>query len=233
MTNPHPKLAKYLAHAGVASRRAAEELIAAGKVAINGAVQKNVATRVNPAQDMVTVDGKPLAQVEPQVVLAFHKPVGVVSTTSDPDGKKTVLDLLPAQWKTLRLYPVGRLDEESEGLILLTNNGDLAYRLTHPKYAIPRTYIVSIEGFLTPMEMHRLRTGVQLKDGKTQPAKVRMLDEDPRGQILEIVLSEGRHHQIRRMMQAVNHPVIRLQRTQHGQYELGDLEPGKWREETA
>lgn len=231
MTDPHPKLAKYLAHAGVASRRAAELLIAAGKVEINGKVEKNVATRVDMLNDAVSVDGKPLAPVEKQIVLSFNKPVGVVSTTHDPDGKKTILDLLPQEWKSLRLYPVGRLDEESEGLILLTNNGELANRLTHPKFKVLRTYQVWISGELSDMELYRLRSGVQLKDAKTQPATVLFMGDHDKGQIWEVILSEGMHHQIRRMMQALNHRVIRLVRTSHGRYELGDLRSGEWREE--
>ncbi len=226
------KLAKVLAHAGVASRRAAEELILAGKVSVNGTVEKNVARRVDPATDKISVKGRALPTQSETLVLSLYKPVGVVSTTHDPDGKPTVLQYLPEEYKKTRLYPVGRLDEESEGLVLLTNDGELAYRLTHPKFEVPRTYQVWISGLLTASELHRLRTGVPLKDGYTQPADVQIVNDFEAGQMLKITLSEGRHHQIRRMMQAVNHPVQKLKRVSHGKYQLGTLKPGEVRLET-
>lgn len=231
LSKAHPKLAKFLAHAGVASRRAAEELILAGKVSVNDTVEKNVARRVDPTKDTVKVSGKTVGSTQKRVLLSYYKPVGVVSTTSDPDGKPTVLDQLPSEWKSARLYPVGRLDEESEGLLLLTNDGDFAYKLTHPKFQIKRTYRVWINGVLSDTELYRLRDGVPLKDGITQAAEVTVVEELQNGQVIEITLTEGRHHQIRRMMQAMNHEVKRLLRLSHGKYALQSLKPGEWREE--
>lgn len=178
------KLAKVLAQAGVASRRKAEELIVNGRVSVNGVLEENVATRVFADKDLISVDGKPLPTLQqPQraVVLSLHKPAGYVSTVSDPDGKPTVMDFVPKEYSQYRLYPVGRLDEESEGLILLTNDGDLAYQLTHPKFEVPKKYLVWIEGRATIAEIERLRQGIWLKEqGKnkqTQPAQVEILAE--------------------------------------------------------
>ena len=229
MSTDSMKLAAYLAHGGVASRRQSEELILRGKVKVNGKVEKNVATRVVPGTDTVEYQGNMIQPEEEKVVLALYKPVGVVSTVNDPDGKPTVMKFIPTSLKKYRLFPIGRLDEASEGLILLTNDGDLAYRLSHPKFQIPRTYHVVISGKLSRMEMGRLRRGVPLKDGRTKSAEVEILDEDEQMQVLEITLKEGRHHQIRRMMQALNHEVKQLIRVSHGNYELDELEPGKWR----
>ena len=226
------KLAAYLAHGGVASRRQSEELILKGKVKVNGEIETNVARRILPGQDKIEYQGKVIEPESETVILALYKPVGVVSTVSDPDGKPTVMKFIPKRYQHLRLYPVGRLDEASEGLILLTNDGDLAYKLSHPKFQVPRTYEVQISGRLSHQEIQRLRRGVPLKDGRTQPAEIEIIGEDDRAQVLEITLREGRHHQIRRMMQALNHEVLQLIRTSHGPYDLGELEPGKWRLET-
>lgn len=223
------KLAAYLAHAGVASRRAAEELILQGKVKVNGQIEKNVATRVTPGKDTVYYRNERIELENEKVVLALYKPVGVVSTVKHDEPKPTVMKYVPAAYKHLRLFPVGRLDEDSEGLILLTNDGDLAYKLSHPKFQVPRTYEVEIAGRLSTTEIQRLLRGVPLKDGRTLPAQVDILGQTESTQLVEITLLEGRHHQIRRMMQALNHEVVRLVRTKHGRYELGDLEPGHWR----
>lgn len=228
---PTQKLAAFLAHAGVASRRKSEELILQGLVEVNGRVETNVATRVDPQVDTVKYQGKQLALIQEPMLLAVYKPVGVVSTVSDPDGKKTILDILPQEYKSVRLYPVGRLDEDSEGLVLLTNDGDLAYRLTHPKFEIPRTYEVTIEGNLSANEKLRLLTGVPLKDGRTKPAELELINSTPQGETWEMTIEEGRHHQIRRMMTAVNHEVTQLKRISHGEYTLGELRPGQVREE--
>lgn len=220
------KIAKYLADRGVASRRKSEELVQAGRVKVNGKVERNVAERVDPQKDSVAFDNHELGSKEDSIVLALHKPQGVVSTVSDPDGKKTVMDYVPTEYEEFRLFPVGRLDEDSEGLIILTNDGDLAYKVTHPSFHTPKTYEVLITGTLTYAELQRLRTGVPLKDGKTQPAQVDILDQVGNSQLIKIVLHEGRNRQIRRMMQAVNHPVQRLKRTRIGTYSLGKLQAG-------
>jgi pseudouridine synthase len=232
MSDSSVKLAAYLAHGGVASRRQSEELILQGKVKVNGSVEKNVATRVIPGEDRVEYQGEEISAHEEAVVLALYKPVGVVSTVNDPDGKPTIMKFVPPQFRNFRLYPVGRLDEASEGLILLTNDGELAFHLSHPKFQVPRTYNVLISGRLSSLEMSRLVRGIPLKDGRTKPADVEILEEDDDSQVLQITIREGRHHQIRRMMQALNHEVLQLIRISHGDYQLGDLEPGKWRNES-
>lgn len=225
------KLAKFLAHAGVASRRKAEELIEKGQVKVNGQVQRNVAERVTPGKDTVEFKNRLVEVTSETIILALHKPTGVVSTVSDPDGKPTVMDYVPAEYAKYRLYPVGRLDEDSSGLILLTNDGDLAYSLTHPSKEVAKTYRVMIAGKLTYPELSRLRTGVPLKDGKTQPAQVNVLDEFGTSQLVEITITEGRHRQVRRMMEAVNHEVEELKRLSMGPYVLGNLKVGKVRPE--
>ncbi|MCD8484585.1 rRNA pseudouridine synthase [Candidatus Woesebacteria bacterium] len=224
------KISKLLSTAGVASRRKAEELVAAGKVSVNGQIMTNVAERVIPGKDVVAVNGRILSQEEDTVVLMLNKPRGVVSTVSDPDGKETVMQFVPPEYQEYRLFPVGRLDEDSEGLILLTNDGDLAYRLTHPKFRVPKTYHVVIEGHLTEPEIQRLRRGVPLKGRKTQPADVKILERMENAMLLAVTIREGLHHQVRRMMQAMNHPVIRLRRVQMGPYSLGDLPSGSIRD---
>ncbi|HWJ49491.1 MAG TPA: pseudouridine synthase [Solirubrobacteraceae bacterium] len=217
------RLAKYLAHAGVASRRAAETLIAAGRVSVDGALV------ADPAHDVgedarVALDGRPLEGAEPRVLYALHKPVGVVSTARDTHGRKTVLDLVPA--RGLRLYPVGRLDADSSGLILLTNDGELANRLTHPRFEVPKTYRAKLAGPpVTDRALRALRNGVQLEDGITAPARARRVSEH----VIELTIHEGRNRQVRRMCKAVGHPVVELTRIAFGPLELGELKPGAHR----
>jgi 23S rRNA pseudouridine2605 synthase len=220
--NPEEKmrLVKRLAHAGVASRRAAEQIIAAGRVAVAGETVTDPARQVG-AGDLVTVDGRPLEGPERRVVYALNKPVGVVSTARDTHGRPTVTSLLDAPG--LRLYPVGRLDIDSAGLILLTNDGELANRLTHPRYEVPKTYRVSVSGGpVARRALQRLREGVELDDGPTAPAVVRKLHDGE----LELTISEGRNRQVRRMCEAVGHPVRELTRVGFGTLRLGALAPG-------
>lgn len=220
------RLAKYLAHAGVASRRSAETMIAAGRVTVAGK------TVTDPARDVdedsrVAVDGELLTGAEPRVLYALHKPVGVVSTARDTHGRRTVIELVPANG--LRLYPVGRLDADSSGLILLTNDGELANRLTHPRFEVPKTYRAKLREAPIPDDvLEALRTGVELDDGRTAPAQVRRIGG--RGSnLIELTIHEGRNRQVRRMCQAVGHPVLALQRTGFGALKLGSLEPGAHR----
>ncbi|HZV74012.1 MAG TPA: pseudouridine synthase [Conexibacter sp.] len=216
------RLAKFLAHAGIASRRGAEQLIADGRVTVGGAVVRDPARDVDAASG-VAFDGEPVRGAESRVVYALHKPAGVVSTASDTHGRRTVVDLVPAE---RRLYPVGRLDAESTGLILLTNDGDLANRLTHPRYEVPKTYRASLGGAaLTDRALKALREGVQLEDGMTAPARVRRLTPHQ----LELTIHEGRNRQVRRMCEAIRRPVRQLVRVRFGTLELGDLRPGKAR----
>jgi 23S rRNA pseudouridine2605 synthase len=216
------RLAKYLAHAGVASRRASEQLIADGRVTVDGTTVRDPARDVDDSRD-VAFDGEPVKGAEPRVVYALHKPAGVVSTAHDTHDRRTVVDFVPGE---RRLYPVGRLDAESTGLILITNDGDLANRLTHPRYEVPKTYRASLAGAaLTDRALKALREGVQLEDGMTAPAKVRRLTPHQ----LELTIYEGRNRQVRRMCEAIRRPVRQLVRIRFGPLELGDLRPGKSR----
>ena len=217
------RLAKYLAHAGVASRRAAEGLIAEGRVRVDGATVTDPARDVGEAS-RVDVDGEPLRGPERRVVYAVHKPLGVVSTASDTHGRPTVAGLVPA--KGLRLYPIGRLDAESSGLILLSNDGELANRLTHPRFEVPKTYVATLAGGpISDAALRRLRAGVELEDGPTAPARVRRRGERE----IEITIHEGRKRQVRRMCEAVGHRVAALRRTAFGPLHLGTLAPGEHR----
>ncbi len=217
------RLAKHLAHAGVASRRAAERLIAEGRVAVAGQIVTDPARDVVPS-DRVEVDGKALAGAEPRVVYALNKPLGVLSTAQDTHGRPTVVELVPAEG--LRLYPVGRLDADSSGLILLTNDGELANRLTHPRYEVPKTYLARVAGGrVGEGALRALREGVELEDGLTAPARVRRV----RAGEIELTIHEGRNRQVRRMCEAVGHPVLALQRTGFGPLRLGELAPGAHR----
>ncbi len=218
------RLAKYLANAGVASRRAAEPIIAAGRVSVDGV------TVTDPARDVddthaVRVDGallQPVTDVD-RVVYALHKPAGVVSTAQDTHGRRTVVELVPS---SQRLYPVGRLDADTTGLILLTNDGDLAHRLTHPSFEVDKTYLAVVGGGpVRELALAQLRTGVELEDGLTAPARVQRLRPDT----LALTIHEGRKRQVKRMCSAVGHPVHSLQRVQFGSLALGDLGPGAYR----
>jgi 23S rRNA pseudouridine2605 synthase len=217
------RLAKYLAHAGVASRRAAEKLIADGRVSIDGQKVTDPARDAGPA-NAVAVDGRAIDGPERRVLYALNKPVGVVSSASDTHRRLTVVELVPAQG--LRLYPVGRLDIDTSGLILLTNDGELANRLTHPRFEVPKTYVALLTGpKIGGLQLKALREGVELEDGPTAPAKVRRLG----GERIELTISEGRNRQVRRMCEAVGHRVIELERTRFGALTLGELGPGEHR----
>lgn len=215
------KLHVFLAHAGIASRRKAEEYIERGLVSVNGQKAK-VGQRVHPKKDQVTYKGKPVQPVLDSVYLLVNKPVGLISTTHDELNRDTVLKLVPANLKQYRLYPVGRLDQESEGLMLLTNDGDLAYKLTHPKFQIAKTYHVLLDRMPTAAALNHLRDGVRLKEGFTAPAAVEHLDTGDTPWF-SITIKEGRYHQIRRMMERVGYDVKRLIRVQMGTFSLDQL----------
>jgi 23S rRNA pseudouridine2605 synthase len=214
------RLAKYLAHCGVASRRRAEEMIAARRVAIAGEVVLDPARDVDD-RSAVTVDGRPVSP-EAREVWMLNKPAGVVSTAREPGRRRAVTDLVDS---AVRLYPVGRLDADSTGLILLTNDGQLANRLTHPRYEVPRTYRARLRHPPDDADLRRLREGVELDDGPTAPARVRRLS--PR--VIELTIREGRNRQVRRMAEAVGNEVVSLDRTAFGPLRLGDLGEGRAR----
>jgi 23S rRNA pseudouridine2605 synthase len=219
------RLARYIAHAGVASRRAAERLIREGRVSVDGE------TTTDPARDVgerneVRVEGR-LVEPERREYHLLNKPVGVVSTAHDPQGRAKVTDLVPS---TARLYPVGRLDADTSGLLILTNDGELANRLMHPRYAVEKQYRATVEGELSERAVEALRAGVELEDGRTAPAHVTVVERSGRRSVLDIVIHEGRKRQVRRMCEAVGHPVIALERTRYGHLELAGLAPGEFRD---
>jgi 23S rRNA pseudouridine2605 synthase len=220
------RLQKYLSQAGVASRRQAEVLIRAGRVRLNGVVVTELGTKVRPGADRVMVDGREVAQARP-VWIALHKPRGVVSTRRDPQGRRTVYDLLPPAHR--RLFHVGRLDLDSEGLLLLTNEGEAAHRLLHPRYGVERVYEVEVDGRPARATLERLTRGVPLEDGVARAHGVRALRGAPGRGRLRLALREGRKREVRRMLEAVGHPVVRLVRVQYGPVRLGDLPAGAWR----
>lgn len=216
------RLAKYLASAGVASRRSSEEIVHAGRVTIGGSVVTDPARDVEPG-DAVALDGRPVAPVHERVVYVLNKPAGVVSTARDPQGRPTVVTMVP---KTERLYPVGRLDIDTTGLILLTNDGDLAHRLTHPSFEVEKTYRAVVgRPPVHEAALRALRDGIELEEGRTAPAGVRRVAADT----FEITIHEGRKRQIKRMCEVVGHPVKRLERVAFGPLQLGDLPRGRWR----
>ena len=219
---------KFLAHAGVASRRKVDQLIEEGRVSVNN--QKAVlGQRVDPEKDKITVNGKEINTKENLEYFILNKPVGVTSTVSDSHAKKTVLDIVKTK---NRIYPVGRLDLNSKGLILLTNDGDLANRLTHPRYHVPKVYQVLYLGSITGEKIGRIEKGIELEEGKTKEAKVKVLTNDQKKTLLEITLFEGRKRQIRRMAEKLHLHIISLKRITIGPVELGDLESGKFRKLT-
>ncbi len=215
------RLAKFLAHSGVASRRASERMIAEGRVSVAGQPIDDPARDVDESSG-VEVDGRPVGP-EPREVHALHKPAGVVSTAADTHGRRTVVEYVASQ---RRLYPVGRLDADTTGLILLTNDGELADRLTHPRYGVEKVYrAIVLPADVSPSALDRLRGGVELEDGKTYPARVRMIEPGS----LEVVISEGRKRQVRRMIEAVGHRVIALERVAFGPLTLDRLPEGESR----
>jgi 23S rRNA pseudouridine2605 synthase len=215
------RLQKVLARSGFGSRRACEELIAAGRVSVNGETAI-LGRRVDTERDAVEVDGIPVSVRSGLVYYLLNKPPGVVTTAADPQGRPTVVELVPLE---PRVFPVGRLDADTEGMLLLTNDGELAHRLTHPSFGVDKEYLAEVEGIPSAGALRRLREGVPLEDGVTAPAQVGQVAPN----VLRIVIHEGRNRQVRRMCAAVGHPVVRLVRTRVGPVAERQLRPGDWR----
>ena len=230
------RLQKVLAHAGVASRRACEQLIADGRVSVDGITVTEAGVRVDPLTQEIRVDGSRILTNPELITLMLHKPAGVVTTMEDPEGRPTVAqygrDYLaehPELPDSLRLVHVGRLDTETEGLLLLSNDGELSHRLMHPSFEIAKTYVAIVEGQVEPWVPRKLRRGIELEDGEAKADRVTVKDSGPRGSIVEITLHSGKNRIVRRMLDAVGHPVTRLARTRLGPLRLGNLRPSQTR----
>ena len=225
------RLQKYLALCGVASRRTAETMIAEGRVAVDGVKVTEMGVQVDENSARVTVDGKSVHPETEKHYLAYHKPIGEVTTVSDPEGRPTVMDRFRDY--PVRLYPVGRLDYDSDGLLLLTNDGDLMQALLHPSSEVPKKYLCKVSNKVTEEELRRLRQGVELDGRLTSPAEVRLVRYEAFASIVLVTIHEGRNRQVRRMFEAVGHQVVSLRRVGFGPISLGDLPRGMWRRLTA
>ena len=224
------RLQKYMAECGVASRRKAEEMIAQGRVTVNGEKITEMGTQVEEG-DEVLLDGQLIRPETEKRYVMYHKPAGEVTTVSDPEGRRCVLDHFRDY--PVRLYPVGRLDYDSEGLLLLTNDGTLTERMLHPSHQVDKTYLARVTGSVTMDEVRRLRSGVMLDDHQTAPAKVRVIKLEAEATVVLVTIHEGRNRQVRRMFEETGHQVTQLRRVRFGPLDLGDLPRGKWRELTA
>jgi len=223
------RLQRFLARAGVASRRGSEDLMTAGRVRVNGRVVTELGAKVDPRVDAVQVDGVPVTLASMRAYVVLNKPAGYVTTMNDPQGRPTVADLVPRE--PPGLFPVGRLDRDTTGLLLFTTDGDLAYRLLHPRYHVEKVYRARVEGRVGHGVAKRLAVGVELEDGVTAPARVEIIDAGPPAQV-DLAIREGRKRQVRRMFASVGHPVIALHRESFGPVTLGELEPGEYRDLT-
>jgi 23S rRNA pseudouridine2605 synthase len=220
------RLQKILSEAGITSRRKAEEMIIEGRVTVNGQIA-TLGMKADPARDHIKIDGRIISRANPKVYLMFYKPRGVVTSLSDPEGRPTVRDYL--KQVKYRVFPVGRLDYDSEGLLLLTNDGNLAQAILHPSKKIPKSYLVKVKGEPDERELNGLRAGIGLEDGVTAPAKLKKIRAAENNTWLEITISEGRKRQIRRMLEQTGHPVLKLKRTRINGISLGNLKPGEYR----
>ena len=224
------RLQKFLSDAGVASRRAGEQIILAGRVAVNGEVVRVLGSRVDPDRDRVTVDGTP-AKVKRKLYIALNKPRGYVCSRHDPARRRSVGDLLPREWNNL--YPVGRLDYNSEGLIFLTNDGEFCLHLTHPRYGVRKKYLATVEGRVEPRVLRQLTRGLVHQGEGLKAERARLLSSNQSHSVVELELAEGKNHEVRRLFEAQGFTVSQLRRTQIGRIKLGDLPTGRWRTLTA
>jgi len=216
------RLQKVLARAGVGSRRTVEEWISAGRIRVNGSTAR-LGQRIDPASDVVELDGSRVPLGAELVHYLLNKPPGVVTSAADPEGRRTVLDIVDIP---VRVWPVGRLDIDTEGALLLTNDGELTFRLTHPSYEVPKTYLADVSGALGARAVKELSRGVPLEDGMTKPAEATLIERSTGGSLVRLTITEGRNHQVKRMFDAVGHPVTRLVRIGVGPVSLGRLKPG-------
>lgn len=228
------RLQKVLAGAGIASRRACEIMISEGRVEVNGRLVVEQGMRVDPETDVIRVDGSRIPPPRRHLYLVINKPRGVVSTMDDPEGRRNLNDLIEGRrpGKQNRLFHVGRLDTDTDGLLILTNDGDFAHRLAHPSYEVPKTYLVEVEGVVHPATVRRLREGIMLEDGLVRPSTVKLVSTAVDKSLVSITLHEGRNHIVRRTMDAVGHPVRKLSRTGIGPVRLGQLKSGDLRDLT-
>ncbi len=224
------RINKYLAECGIASRRKCEALVLEGRVAVNNKKITALATEVDPENDLVAVDDKPIKPIGKHLYIMLNKPKGYVCTTSDEHGRKTVMDFFEGKYPGKRIFPVGRLDYDTEGLLLLTTDGDLANRLMHPRNEIGKTYVAKVEGEVSEAELNKLRSGVVLDGIKTKKCKVRLVGMENNVSRIEVVITEGRNRQVRRMFESINRDVIFLKRTAIGEIKLGGLYRGNFRE---
>jgi pseudouridine synthase len=221
------RLNKFLAQAGVASRREVDKMIAEGRIKVNGQVVKALGSKIDDEKDRVEVGGRRVAREEELVCLMLNKPPGYLVTLKDNFQRPTIQHLLPSLRQ--RVFPVGRLDYDSSGLLLMMNDGELAYRLTHPRFKVPKTYLVKVKGEPDPSELTRLEKGIYLDGKKTAPAKIAQIRSYPKKSLFKIEIYEGRKREVKRMFQAIGHKVLQLQRTNFGGLKLGSLKAGKWR----
>lgn len=221
------RLQKYMAHCGVASRRKCEKMIQEGRVSVNGKVVKELGTKVKPQIDKVTVDGKSIYMENKKLYILLNKPRGYITTVKDPHGRPTVLSLVGQQ--PGRVYPVGRLDFDSEGLLLLTNDGDMALRLTHPRYEIEKEYYVIVSGYPSINQIQKLLNGIHIGDWIASAYKIKLLWKKHNRSAFNVILKEGKNRQIRRMFEAINCPVLFLRRERMANISIGILKPGEWR----
>ncbi len=226
-SSPNIRLQKVIAQSGLTSRRQAELLMKQGLVTVNGAVVTVMGTCVDPKRDHIKVNGQHLKPAAPDIFIMINKPAGYVSTMKDPQGRPTIADLV--EKKSIRTFPVGRLDYDSEGLLLLTNNGDISQACLHPRFHVEKTYLVKIKGHVNASEIQQIEEGLQLEDGLTAPSKLRKIRKVSINSWVELTIHEGRNHQVKRMFEAINHPVLKLKRTKFGPLTLGKLPLGNSR----
>ncbi len=221
------RIQKILAKAGIASRREAERMVIDGRVSVNGKIVETLGVKADPSKDHIKVDGKRIRDFEPKVILLLNKPRGFLSTVKDPRGRPTIMDLLRnVKW---RVYPIGRLDFDAEGLLLLTNDGDLSHLLSHPRFSIPKSYLVKVAGVPEEKKLMRLQRGVRLDDGEAKATSCSLIRQKEKNSWVRIVVTEGRNHLVKRMFSAIGHTVLKLKRTEYGPIQLGDLPFGQFR----